>query len=272
VSLQASNGDHSRPRRPPSAVRAYTTEQRAAAFAIKMTEAQVFSHATAATVHGIPLPSGLERDTRIHVTTLDRGRAPRGRGVVGHSTGVRPVIRIVRGLRVLGPADTWCTLASLLEVDDLIAAGDRLIGLPVALATLEEIDEAITRHGRRIGSATLACARGELRANSYSRPESLARLTLIRAGLPEPEPNGMIVLRSGRRTRGDLVFRTFRVLVEYDGDHHRVDDRQWATDVSRLNDLVADGWIVIRVTKRTSSSELVARTRRALADRGWRCG
>ncbi|SFR69871.1 hypothetical protein SAMN05428970_0806 [Agromyces sp. CF514] len=253
-----------------SATAVDTVESRAVAYAAAMAGDHVFSHATAALLHGMPLPLAVEREVRVHVTALAQGRAPRGRGVIGHSTRAEPVVTAVRGLAVLGPADTWCSLAGMLSLDDLVAAGDRLVGLPVPLSSFELIDEAIVRHGRRPGRARLRLARAQLRANSYSRRESLARLSLVRAGLPEPELVAILHLRSGRSTKGDLVFRRHRVLVEYDGDQHRTDDRQWATDVSRLNDLVADGWIVIRMTKRMSRAELVARVIRALEDRGWR--
>jgi hypothetical protein len=103
----------------------------------------------------------------------------------------------------------------------------------------------------------------------FSPRETWARLQLVRSGLPEPEPNAVIVLRSGRRTKGDLVYPRYRVLVEYDGEQHLLDADQWATDVERLNDLAMDGWCVIRVTKRTSGVDLVARVRRALQERGW---
>ena len=35
--------------------------------------------------------------------------------------------------------------------------------------------------------------------------------------------------------------------VEYDGDHHRKDRRQYVKDIARLRMLEALGWIVIRV-------------------------
>lgn len=168
------------------------------------------------------------------------------------------------------PADAWCELADVLSLDDLIAAGERLLGLPRPLATTDQIDATIARHGRRRGATRLRLARAEMRANVYSRRETFVRLMLVRAGLPEPEPNGLIVLRSGRRTRGDLVFRAYRVLVEYDGEQHLFDTAQWATDVSRLNDLAEADWRVIRITKQISRAEIVARTERALRDRGWR--
>ncbi|WP_394554508.1 hypothetical protein ACDF64_07530 [Agromyces sp. MMS24-JH15] len=243
---------------------------RCRSYAVAMDPHSAFSHATAATLHGIPLPWAVERDPRLHVVSLVGGRAARGRGIAGHSTTARPLVARIGGLPVLSATDAWCSLGTMLQRDDLIAAGDRLLGLPDPLATPDDIDQAIERHGRRPGAGRLRLARSALRSGSFSRRESLTRLRLLEAGVPEPELNTVIELRSGRMTRGDLVFRAYRVLVEYDGEHHLLDARQWAVDVARHNDLVADGWIVIRVTKQSPSAELVARVVRALSDRGWR--
>ena len=163
------------------------------------------------------------RTSRAAVSSAAR-RPPR-RAAPGAGAGQRPLT---------SPADTWCALAATMTRDDLVAAGDRLLGLPTPLCPAEEIDDAIARHGSRRGARALRTARGLLRADVYSRRETFARLTLVRARLPEPEPNGLIVLRSGRRTRGDLVFRRYRVLVEYEGEQHLFDVDQWSTDVARL--------------------------------------
>lgn len=238
-----------------------------------MPPGHVFSGRTAAILCGIPLPTTVERDVRVEVTALDGARAPRGRGVIGRSTRLSPhLVRVpgVRGALMTAPADAWCELAGVLSLDDLIAAGDRLLGLPRPLSTADDVDAAIARNGRRRGATRLRRARAEMRPNVYSRRETFVRLLLVRAGLPEPEPNGVILLRSGRRTRGDLVFRAYRVLVEYDGEQHLLDPEQWSMDVSRLNDLAEDDWRVIRITKRMPRAEIVARTERALRDRGWR--
>lgn len=241
---------------------------RCLALAIVMGPLQAFCGPTAARLWGIPLPWSMECDERIHVTSLDGGRALRRAGVVGHKASGGLGVVEMGGLRVTSPADTWCAIATVLEVDDLIAAGDRLLGLPAPLATAEEIDRAISRHGSRRGAVRLREARQELRPNVFSRRETFVRLLIVRAGLPEPEPNGSIALSSGRRTRGDLVFRREKVLLEYDGEHHVLDPTQWAIDVDRLNDFAQDDWRVIRITKRTPPAEIVARTRRALHDRG----
>ena len=195
---------------------------RCRAYATIMPPWHVFSGVTAAALARLPMPRANERDPRLHVTALDGGRAPRGRGIAGRST-ARQLQLVpaagVPGARMVAPVDVWCELG--------------------------------------------------IRPNVYSRRETFVRLVLVRAGLPEPEPNGRMVLRSGRRTRGDLVFRAYRVLVEYEGEQHLFDVDQWATDVSRLNDLIEDDWRVIRITKGMSRREILERTMRALRDRGW---
>lgn len=245
---------------------------RCRAYATIMPPWHVFSGVTAAVLAGLPMPGANERDPRLHVTALDGGRAPRGRGIAGRST-ARQLQLVpaagVPGTRMVSPVDVWCELATVLALDDLIAAGDRLLGLPRPIATAAELDAAIERYGSGRGAVLLHSARLEIRPNVYSRRETFVRLVLLRAGLPEPEPNGRIVLRSGRRTRGDLVFRAYRVLVEYEGEQHLFDVDQWATDVSRLNDLIEDDWRVIRITKGMSRREILERTTRALRDRGW---
>ncbi|MGC5171049.1 hypothetical protein ACLQ2Q_10385 [Microbacterium sp. DT81.1] len=178
-----------------------------------------------------------------------------------------PIDRI-DGLPVVEAVEAWCGLATFLVLDDLIAAGDRLIGLPIPIATLGEIDRAIQERSGMRGVVRLREARAEMRPNAYSSRETWARLVLVRAGLPEPEANGRILLRSGRWTKGDLVFRPWMVLLEYEGEQHLTDPAQWATDLTRYNDLTEAGWLVIRVSKRMRPHELVARTRRALRFRG----
>ncbi|NUT57365.1 MAG: DUF559 domain-containing protein [Agromyces sp.] len=235
------------------------------AYTLRMREHEAFSHSTAAELWGLPLPRRLTDDRRIHVATWSGVQPPRGAGVIGHRSLEPPSLRSRRGVRLVAPAEAWCQLASLLGERELIVAGDRLLGLPTPLATEAEIDAAIARYGSRRGALTLGRARLRLRCRSESPRETLLRLDVVDAGFPEPEPNGVIRLRSGRSTRGDLVFRRQRVILEYDGQHHREDDLQWAKDVDRLNELAADGWIVIRVNKKSRRAETFRLLRAALA-------
>ena len=67
------------------------------------------------------------------------------------------------------------------------------------------------------------------------------------AGLPTPECNPTI--RAGdQRGRVDLVYREFRILIEYEGDQHRTDRGQWNRDIERHEVFTTDGWTVLRIT------------------------
>lgn len=242
---------------------------RCAAYGVRMTETSAFSHSTAAALWGMPLPRRVERDAAVHVTVWEGKHRPRERGVVGHRARHRPVITSVGALRVVAPADAWCQLGAALGVRELVVAAEHLVGWPRPVCALDEIDSALARFGSRRGIEALRGARALVRERSASPRETLLRLDLVDAGLPEPELNGEIETPDGS-THGDLVFRRWRVIAEYDGDQHRLDDRQWATDVSRLNALAAAGWIVVRVTRHMPVRERVRAVARALNSRGWR--
>jgi hypothetical protein len=175
----------------------------------------------------------------------------------------------VQGVPVVMPCEAWCQLAGTLGHDELVVAGDRLLGWPRPLASAEELDEAVDARTGRRGVRALIAARADLRSGSASARETRCRLLVVRAGFPEPELNGSIEL-SGGTTPGDLVFREYRVLLEYDGEQHRTSDHQYARDIERLNDLALAGWLVVRVTKRTPPAVILDRLDRALRSRGWR--
>jgi hypothetical protein len=238
---------------------------------------QYFSHVTAARLWGLPLPAAFEADTRLHVSTS--GREPTRQGVVGHRITSTRDVRFHLGLLVSSPADAWCELGAValehgttLQVDDLITAGDRLVGWPRPLVTLDEVDAAMRRYGRGRGIRSIRFARSEMRAGSASPRETRLRLLVLRApeGYPEPEPNGRIDLSTSVRTPGDLVFRSFRVILEYDGGQHRTLERQFLRDVDRLNDVARDGWLVVRVHKDTTDAAALGWLDDALRSRGWR--
>jgi very-short-patch-repair endonuclease len=57
------------------------------------------------------------------------------------------------------------------------------------------------------------------------------------------------------------------VAVEYDGDQHRTDRRQYVMDIRRAQMLERLGWQVIRVVNEDRPSYVVGRVRDALARR-----
>lgn len=247
--------------------------ERCEAYATRMPPGHFFSHVTAARLHGIPLPWPLQQEHLVHVSVLKPARAPRAVGVRGHTVDVSPRVDLIDGLAVLGPVETWCQLAPLLRLDDLIAAGDRLLGLPLPLATHAELAVAVDAQSGHRGARALREAFAWVRPRVESRRETRLRLLIVRAGFPEPETNVEVLVRPGRkRVRGDLVFARYKVLVEYDGQHHRTSDKQFQRDVERLHDVMEVGWRVIRVLKDTTDAEVLTKLDFALRSRGWRPG
>lgn len=252
-----------------------------AAFRTKMRAGQFFSHTTAAELWRVPLPRDNRRGGGVHVSTIAPLVPPRGRGVVGHRlTGRDVLIRDRFDFAVADAATTWCQLAELLGHDDLVAAGDHLVLTPAVLdtedfrpyVTLVELTARVAGlSGRGVRAARRAIL--SVRDGAESRPESLVRLALIRAGLPEPELN--VDIRSSQGTflgRCDMVYRRWRVIVEYDGDQHRTDTAQYEKDIGRIDRLIAAGWIVVRIRMRGLFAEAdasVARVEAALRSRGW---
>ena len=239
---------------------------RCRAYATRMPPTHAFTGPTAALLWALPIPIRLRDDPSLHVIDLAGRRAPRGRLVTGSRTS-RPVdTTMLHGLRVLGPASTWASLAGMVSLDDLVAAGDRLLGLPVPLAEAADIDAVVEDWGARRGVRQLREAAALIRPDVFSPRETRTRLLIMRSGPPcsEPEPNGEITLHHGGRTRGDLVFRRESVVVEYEGEHHLTDPVQWARDLERYNDLALSGWLVIRLSRKMRDDEIVGRVAAAL--------
>lgn len=219
------------------------------------------SHVTGLQWHGIDL--GPARPFHFSTDRRDRSRVA---GIVVHRyEALPPVLDIT-----LTPEACWLGAALQLNSTALVIAGDALIHRK--LTTLNRlwnfIDESHGVHGvKRARTALLM-----VREGAESPRESVLRLILVGAGLPEPECNTDILDGARFLGRGDLVYRDHRVLVEYDGRQHWTDHRQWERDVIRLEELARAGWIVIRVTndQMARPAAIVERVAAALRSRGYR--
>ncbi len=98
--------------------------------------------------------------------------------------------------------------------------------------------------------------------------ESRIRLWLHDAGFPRPDTQIPVLVGTRPVAFLDMGWRDFQVAVEYDGDHHRKDRKQYVKDIARLRMLEAMGWIVIRVIAEDDPDEWLARVEAALIDRG----
>ncbi len=219
---------------------------------------------------GAPLPRHHELSLHVTSSATNRMRRP---GVVGHrAADLRTTLHL--GLPIVAPAHAWFQLATLLRHDDLVAVGDFLVTPQrrgtqrrPAIAPVDALRAAIPERAR--GAARAKSALADVRVGAESRMETLLRLLLIRSGLPEPRLNP--ALRVGDQTlHPDLLYPQWRVVIEYEGDHHRIDERQWQHDIWRREVFEDAGWRQIRVTRHDVLKEpeaLLARVCRVLAQR-----
>jgi hypothetical protein len=124
-------------------------------------------------------------------------------------------------------------------------------------------------HGAR-GVRRLKAALTSMDAGAQSPKETWLRLLLIDAGLPAPKTQVMV--HNGDfypLAYLDLGWEEFMVAVEYDGDHHRSDRRQYVKDISRLAMLEKRGWVVVRVIAEDHPNDIVDRVFAALYGRGF---
>lgn len=177
---------------------------RCTAYAQRLLPGQFFSHVTAAQLWGIPLPDAFAADESLHVSSVAPQRPPRTRGVVGHELRDASVTHRF-GLPLADPVNCWVQLAAAgLPEAELVVAGDHLILDPVVLdpldqrpyASIEEL-RACLQNSRAAGKRAAAAALHRVAAGAESRPETLLRLLLLDAGLPQPELNPTLFTEAG---------------------------------------------------------------------------
>jgi hypothetical protein len=190
-------------------------------------------------------------------------------GVRARSQRVQPdEVTHVAGLPVSTPARTAFDLAGQLPTGEAVARLDAL-----RRATSFSIEDVMALAKRYPGARGLRRVREALplvNAGAASPRETWLRLLLIDAGLPAPTTQ--IPVQENWRLIGvlDMGWDQYKVAVEYDGDHHRSDRRQYAHDQRRLRKLGELGWIIIRVIAEDKPEDVLCRVRAALRRRGYR--
>jgi hypothetical protein len=192
-------------------------------------------------------------------------------------------VTTVEGISVTTPERTWLDMAEMLSVDELVAMGDSCVRVPRAdfedrdmpLCTLADLQRMIDRHRGKRGLRKAKEAIKLIRVGSDSPQETLLRLALVRAGLPEPELNVAIIGDDGlRHHEPDLSYRKYRIGIEYEGEHHG-DEVQIVRDIARSECYEMLGWTEVRISKRhmlNDAKPAVAKVRTALIQAGWRSG
>lgn len=175
------------------------------------------------------------------------------------------------GQRILGPLRTFVDVAGRTSERTLVSVGDWM--MTRGLIELDDL-HAYVLDSHLDGVQRARRAAHMVRRGSASPRESEVRWELVRAGLPEPELNADIYDDDGSwLARGDLVYRKWRVVVEYDGRQHELDPAQRQWDHLRREQLDAAGWRLIVITSADMScpQAFVVRVRQALRRRGCPC-
>jgi len=139
----------------------------------------------------------------------------------------------------------------------------------LARATGFKVDDVLcvaAAHPRSPGLRRLEAALELVDPGAQSPRESYLRLLLIDAGLPRPQTQIPVLGADGIPVAYlDLGWAEWLVAVEYDGDHHRIDRRQFTKDIRRMEMLEEMGWVVIRVVAEDRPAGIIRRVRKALA-------
>ena len=270
--------------RPDDTAQAAAARRRVLAYAPRLSPLAFYVGSSAALLLRLPIPVD---DLTVHIGVLHPHRSPRGTGVRGHQ--IMPHLVSVReheGLRIASPASVWVQLGAELGVRDLVAAGDAVVRVPrgeggvrrnpgSALATIKQLRNAVDA-GPRAGAAKLRAAWPLIRGGAMSRPEVHLRLDLADAGLPEPELDFEVRTDGGILLGiSEIAYPTWRVALEYEGDHHRTDREQWNRDIDKCDAYRRAGWDVVRITRAHQygapgrPATAVQRVRDALLRAGW---
>jgi hypothetical protein len=199
------------------------------------------SHHTAARIWG-----GIVPDQPLTHVSCPRGTTRSIRqGVGSHQISNGSRVVTFGGLQVSSPEQTFIDLAIGLSLVDLVVLGDSLVRAG-ATSTRRLVEAAQGWPGK----GHLAAERAALlvRAEVDSPMETRLRLLMVFAGLPEPRINHIVYGARGQwEKRFDLSYPELMVIIEYDGRQHADDDRQYARDIVRREELEGGGWRIIVV-------------------------
>lgn len=113
-----------------------------------------------------------------------------------------------------------------------------------------DVQPLIERHRGVRGLVQLREVLNLMDAGAESPQETRTRLVLIDAELPRPTTQIIVYgnFAERRYAKVDMGYEDFKVGVEYDGEQHWTNPQQYAYDIDRHAELLARGWVIIRVS------------------------
>ena len=167
------------------------------------------------------------------------------------------------------PAAAFISYAARARVIDLVKVGDWL--LHRGHITLEEVRELALSALWREGAHEAVWILDHLDARARSLKESETRSVLVFSGLQPPDVNATVPVGENVTVIGDLVYRRWRTVVEYEGSQHQEDRDQYVADLDRYALMRGAGITYVQVTheKLAHARTLVGEVFRALVANGY---
>lgn len=223
--------------------------------------AGVVAGLSAAALHGA---AWVDADRPVDVLYRNRS-APPGVTVRGDRIAADEIV-LIEQMSVSSPVRTaldiacWYRLGQAMPALDALASATRFDSL--------EAQALLERYSGRRGIRSARKALSLIDPGAQSPRETWLRLLLIDAGFPRPQTQIPVRDDSGGIIAYlDMGWPELRVAVEYDGEQHRTDRRQYTWDVRRLELLERQGWLVVRVVAGDRKEGILQRVRFALARR-----
>jgi hypothetical protein len=178
---------------------------------------------------------------------------------------------LARGIEVTTPARTAFDLGRRGHRVTALVAVDALAN--ATMLEPSEVTPLVERHPGVRGLVQLREVVGLMDNGAESPQETRTRLVLVDAGLPRPTTQIRVYgnFASRRYAKVDMGYEQFKVGVEYDGEHHWTNPSQYAYDIERHAELLARGWVIVRVSAemlRYRPQVIVARVCEALRAAG----
>jgi hypothetical protein len=174
---------------------------------------------------------------------------------------------LIEGMRVTTPARTALDVARRYPVDAAVVAIDAL--MRATRLKVPAIEAQARRYPGRRGLKRALMALDLVDPGAESPPETRLRLLIVRAGFPRPQTQLRVYDQYGALIgEVDMGWRELKIAVEYEGDHHRTSRRVFHKDIKRVDALLEQGWIVIRVTSVDTEGGIIRRIEAAWTARG----
>jgi hypothetical protein len=220
------------------------------------------SHTTGLALWGLEVGSL----STIHLST-DHPHEIELPGVAVHRRLRRPALVVCDGLPLGSPERNWVESCLLLGFVNRVVVADWLLRWHIDRDSLGAFVMATHLGGVKRARRVMAYARERV----DSPKETVVRLCLVFAHLPEPEVNIDLSSESRFIARPDLRYPRYRVAVEYDGQYHLKSAAQREYDNMRRENLERLGWIVIVATadRMREPRHVVHRVYAALRERGY---